>query len=82
MGSVIGARSIIGSNCTFHHNCTLGNKNGVSPTLGNNVTIYPGAIIIGGIYIANYSVVGANSLVLNSFLDNSVIVGSPAINKI
>ena len=82
VGSVIGARCVIGSNCTIHQNCTLGDKNSGRPTLGNNITIYPGAIIIGGIYIGNNSVVGANSLVLNSFPDNSVIVGSPAINKI
>lgn len=78
IGSVIGARCVIGSNCTIHQNVTLGDKNGGRPVLGNNVVIYPGAIIIGAVNIGNHSTIGANSLVMDSFGENSIIVGSPA----
>lgn len=81
VGSVIGARCMIGSNCTIHQNVTLGDKNGGRPIVGNNVVIYPGAILIGKIEIGDNSIIGANSLVMESFINNSLIVGSPAKNK-
>ena len=78
VGTVIGARCKIGDNCTIHQNCTLGDHNGGRPTLGNNVIIYAGAMILGDIHIGDNSIVGANSVVLDSFPENSIIAGTPA----
>lgn len=77
-GTVIGARCSIGANCTIHQNCTLGDKNGGRPKIGNNVTIYAGSMILGDITIGDNSIIGANSVVMESCPANSILVGSPA----
>ena len=48
------------------------------PTIGDNVTIYAGACVIGGIKIGNNVVIGANAVVTKDIPDNSVVVGNPA----
>lgn len=78
LGTVIGARCKIGNYCTIHQNCTLGDHNGGRPTIGNNITIYAGAMILGDIHIGDNSIVGANSVVFDSFPPNSIIAGTPA----
>lgn len=76
-GIVIGKNVIIGDNCKIYQQVTLGQKNGKYPTIGNNVTIYAGAKIIGGIKIGNNVQIGANSVVLCDVPDNSTVVGVP-----
>lgn len=78
VGTVIGARCRIGNNCTIHQCCTLGDRNGGRPVLGDNVTVYAGSLILGEICIGDNSIIGANSVVMKSYPDNSVIVGIPA----
>lgn len=73
VGTVIGARSKIGDNCLFHHNITLGDKNGGRPTIGDNVTIYPGSVVVGDIKIGNNSIIGANVFVDKTYPENSKI---------
>jgi len=41
----------IGENFYVNHLVTIGEINGMRPTIGNNVAIYTGAIVIGGITI-------------------------------
>lgn len=77
VGSVIGARCKIGDNCTIHQNCTIGDRNGGRPTIGNNVMIYAGAMILGDIVIGDNCIIGANSVVTHDCQPNSVIVGTP-----
>ena len=79
-GSVIGARCVIGDNCLIHQNCTLGDKNGGRPKLGNNVVMYAGSMVLGNVSIGDNSIIGANSIVMNSFPANSILVGTPAKN--
>ena len=58
---------------------TLGaDRLGKYPSIGNDVTLYPGAKIIGGIHIANGAVVGANSVVIGSVDEGEVVAGIPA----
>lgn len=78
VGSVIGARCKIGKNCTIHQNCTLGDRNGGRPTIGNNVMIYAGSMILGNITIGDGSIIGANSIVLDDCPPNSILIGTPA----
>lgn len=88
MSVVIHARSVIGAGCVIGQCITLGTKPAIStsddslvgepPKVGNNVYIAAGARLIGDIYIGSNSVIGANSVVTESFPENSVIVGAPA----
>lgn len=80
LGLVIGARVRIGKQALLHHNITLGAKDGGSPMVGNKVTIYPGAMVLGSVTIGNGTTIGANSLVLNTFPNDSLLVGTPAQN--
>lgn len=84
LGTVVGARCKIGNNCMIHQNCTIGDRNGGRPTIGDNVTIYAGSMILGNIFIGNDSIIGANSVVMENCPPGSVIVGTPAriIDKI
>ncbi|WP_413537678.1 serine O-acetyltransferase [Enterococcus malodoratus] len=77
-GIVINQEAVIGKNVSIRHQVTIGEKNGVSPTIGDNVDISMGAKIIGGITIGNNCVIGANAVVTKSFPDNSILAGVPA----
>lgn len=77
VGSVIGARCKIGENCTIHQNCTIGDRKGGRPTIGNNVIIYAGSMILGDISIGDNCIIGANTVVTCDCPSNSVIVGTP-----
>ena len=67
----------IGENLYVNHLVTIGEVNGKRPTIGNNVSIFTGAIIIGDITIGNNCVIGAGSVVVKDIPDNSVVVGNP-----
>lgn len=77
---IINNNAIIGDNVQFHGNNCVGEKsNGGAPKIGKNVDIGFGAVIIGDIEIADNIVIGANSLVNKSFLEEGVIIaGCPA----
>lgn len=47
-GTVFNGASIIGNNCTVLHSVTIGGGRGGAPTIGNNVYIGAGAIVVGG----------------------------------
>ncbi|PFQ42825.1 serine acetyltransferase [Bacillus cereus] len=69
----------IGENCWINQQVTIGTKNGVStpPTIGNNVRIGAGAIVIGNIVIGDNSFIGAGSVVTKDVPENCVVVGNP-----
>ena len=82
-GIIINANAIIGDNCNISQGVTIGvsgygEKRGV-PIIGNNVYIGANAVIAGKIIIGNNVLIGACSLVKDSFEDNAVLVGVPAI---
>lgn len=77
-GIVINNNSSIGDYCKIRHGVTLGVSDTGSPTLGNNVFIGAGAIIIGGITIGNNTVIGANAVVTKNVPDNAIVAGIPA----
>ncbi len=70
-----------GDHCSLHGGNCIGNNGiaDVNPTLGNNVDIGYGAVLIGDIRIADDCVIGANAVVNHSFTEKgSRIVGVPA----
>lgn len=75
---IIGKKAKIGDNVRIYHNVTIGQKNGFYPTIGNNVIIYPNSVIIGDVIIGDNSIIGAGSIVLSSFENNSIVAGNPA----
>ena len=86
---VIGKNVRIGKNATIFNGVTLGARTLIVeddykeqdsryPIIGDNVTIFPGAKILGPVTIGDNCIVGANSVVNKSFPANSIIAGSPA----
>ena len=68
----------IGENCTVFQGVTIGEWKGKRPHIGNNVTIFAGAKVIGNVTIGNNVVVGANAVVTHDVPDNAVVAGIPA----
>lgn len=79
LGTVIGETAIIGNNCVIYHNVTLGSvvntKSKRHPTIGNNVMIGTGAVILGNITIGDNVKIGANATILKDVPSNTTIVG-------
>jgi serine O-acetyltransferase len=79
---VVNGNSRIGKNCRIHACVNIGASGGsdVSPIIGDNVYIGPGAILFGEIYIANNITIAANATVYKSFeIKNTTIGGTPAV---
>lgn len=71
----------IGRGVHVKNNITIGNKNddeNMRPTIGDNVYIGAGAIIIGNIVIGNNVIIGAGAVVVKNVPDESIIVGNPS----
>lgn len=81
-GVVIGETAEIGNGVTIFQGVTLGGtgkeKGKRHPTIGNNVVIGAGAIILGAIHIGDNSRVGAGSVVTKSVPPDTTVVGNPA----
>lgn len=84
VGIVISAHVKIGDETSILQNVTIGVKKAVTehegnyPVIGRNVTIFAGAVIMGGVEIGDHCLVGANAVVNRSFLPYSIIAGAPA----
>ena len=82
MGVVIGETTEIGDNCVLFHNVTLGgtgkHKGKRHPTLGNNVMVGTGAILLGPIKVGSNVRIGANTFILMQDVpDNTTVAGTP-----
>ena len=80
-GIIISPDAIIGANCRIYHQVTIGNDdcdvNNV-PVIGDNVTIYPGAKIVGKVRIGNNVRIGTNAVVVEDIPDNSLALAPKA----
>lgn len=82
MGVVIGETTEIGNNCVLFHNVTLGgtgkHKGKRHPTIGTNVMIGTGAILLGPIKVGDNVKIGANTFILmRNVPDNTTVAGTP-----
>lgn len=74
---------VAGKNLTIRNGVTIGkgkvpNENGlIQPILGDNVDVYPNAVIFGGIRIGNNVKIGAGAVVNKDVPDNCTVVGNP-----
>ena len=78
--TIVFARSI-GKNFTVYQQVTIGRAKKVDgndiPIIGDNVTVYAGAIIVGGVRIGNNATIGAGTVVTKDVPDNATVVGAP-----
>ena len=81
-GVVIGETTEIGDDVLLYQGVVLGGvslkKEKRHPTIGNNVMIGAGTIVLGPVSIGNGAKIGAASLVVRDVPSNSVAVGVPA----
>lgn len=68
----------IGENCTVHQCTTIGDSGKGIPTIGNNVTIGTGAIILGPITIGDNVTISAGAIVVNDIPSNCIVIGNKA----
>ena len=84
VGIVINPDVKIGKNCRIYQNVTLGNgkrnkeTGRTCPEIGDNVKIFSGAIVIGGISIGDNAKIGAGSVVVKDVPAGATVVGNPA----
>ena len=80
-GVVIGETAEVGADVTIYHGVTLGgtslNRGKRHPTIGDRVTIGAGAKVLGSLVVGADSRIGANSVLLRSVDEHSVVVGVP-----
>ena len=82
MGVVIGETAEIGDNCVLFHNVSLGGtghqKGKRHPTIGDNVLIGTGAMLIGKTKVGSNVKIGADTLIINKKVPNNcTVVGTP-----
>jgi sugar O-acyltransferase (sialic acid O-acetyltransferase NeuD family) len=82
----IGSHAIVNLKCTLGHDCMIESFSSLMPSvnisgnvkIGRGVYIGAGAILLQGISIGDYSVVGAGAVVNKSFESEKRIMGVPA----
>jgi serine O-acetyltransferase len=83
VGLVVGPKVIAGRNFRIHQNVTIGMRerqdNGrVTPFIGDDVTVFAGAAILGPIKIGDNVKIGANAVVIDDMPSNVTVGGIPA----
>lgn len=85
LGIVINRGCKIGNNTIICQNVTIGGLKNMKkecqyypPQIGNHVFIGAGAVILGGVKIGDYAVIGANSVVKCDIPPHRTAVGAPA----
>jgi serine O-acetyltransferase len=84
-GTVVGETAVIGDHVKMYHSVTLGAKSTANveqlrgrkrhPTIGDRVTIYPGATILGGdTVIGAGSTIGGNVFIMDSVAPESLVI--------
>lgn len=68
----------IGKNLTVYQGVTLGIQDGKRPVVEDDVTIYPNAVVVGGVKLGKGCAVGALSYVSHDVPDGITVVGAPA----
>ncbi|QUY40602.1 serine O-acetyltransferase [Acaryochloris marina] len=80
---IIGSGVRIGKRLNIYHNVTIGarsiNKLTSYPKIGDDVVIYPGSVLAGGINVGDNVIIGANSLVLDDIPNNSTLYANKSI---
>lgn len=81
---IVNPHSKIGTGCTLHGNCCIGNKglmscDGDSPIIGDDVNIGQGAQVIGSVKVADNVIIAAGAIVVKSISEpGATYAGVPA----
>lgn len=88
VGIVLGSGSRVGNDVTFASGVALGVKSHdlrdpesfvqPYPTIGDGVFLGAHAVLVGGVKVGDYAVVGANSVVRHDVAESSIVSGIPA----
>jgi serine acetyltransferase len=86
LGSVIGTGCRIGRSFTVYQGVTIGDKlgkeTGKQPVIGDRVIASAGAQVLGPVTVGSETVIGANSVVLESVPGRCIVAGAPARVKV
>lgn len=79
-GLVVHGATNLGANVTLRHNTTLGERisGAGTPTVGDDVNIGAGALVLGGIRVGDRAFVGGGSVVVADVPADARVVGNPA----
>lgn len=77
-GTVVNAQHI-GKNFRVGQNVTVGSRNVREPVIGDNVSVWAHAVVLGDIFIGDNSQVGAGAIVVKSVPENSVVVSAKSM---
>jgi len=77
--SIMIPATTIGENFLIFHEVTIGTNltRGGMPKIGNNVDIYVGARVLGGISIGDNAKIGANCVVTSNVAAHSIVFSAP-----
>lgn len=78
-GLVIGRTVEIGKNVLVCQGVTIGYSHNGRPVIGDNVKIFAGAKVVGGVKIGSDCLIGANAVVTENVQDRSKVVGPKSI---
>ncbi len=84
VGIVIGEGVKIGTNAVIYQHTTLGGARRGDwqanryPSLGDNIVLFAGVVIVGAVNVGDNCIVGANSVVIKDIPSNSTAVGAPS----
>lgn len=74
----------VGKNCSLHINTSIvaDGLDSSTPIIGDDVVIGVGAVVLGGVSIANYTAIGANAVVNKDVIEENIAVAGVPAKKI
>lgn len=81
---IVNGMAKVGKNCQLYGNNCIGNNGKTldAPVIGNNVELGTGAVVIGGVFIADDIKVAAGAVVIHSFTESGITVAGVPAKKV